>query len=133
MAMLLNPLCDRNKMKRFLDYFSLFGSTGTLFCCAIPALLVAIGAGGVMATLYANVPGYTWLVKYKDALFASVLVVLLINGFLLWQRLDAPCPIDKSAAQACIRTRKYSIVLYFISITLFLIGFFFAYIASYLL
>lgn len=120
-------------MKRLLDYFSLFTSTSTLFCCAIPALLVAIGAGGVMASLYAKVPAFTWLAKNKDVLFATVLVVLLFNGFLLWQKRNAPCPVDATAAQTCMRTRKFSILLYFISIALFLIGFFFAYLASYLL
>ena len=30
-------------------FLSLFTSTGTLVCCALPALLVSIGAGAVMA------------------------------------------------------------------------------------
>ena len=95
-------------------------------------VLVAIGAGGVLASLYANVPAYVWLAKNKDLLFGFVLVVLFINGFLLWQKRNAPCPIDAAAAQVCMRTRKFSILLYFISIGLFSIGFFFAYLASYL-
>lgn len=133
MAMHSNQSFAPNKMKRFLDYFSLFTSTSTLFCCALPALLVAIGAGGVLAALYANVPAFIWLAKNKDTLFVSVLILLLINGFLLWQKRNAPCPIDTAAAQACMRTRKFSVLLYFVSLGLFLIGFFFAYLASYLL
>lgn len=119
-------------MKRFLDYLSLFSSSGTLFCCAIPALLVAIGAGGVLAALYANVPGYLWLAKHKDALFSIVLILLLLNGFLLWKKKNAPCPIDPKDAQACMQTRKFSLVIYIISIALFAVGFFFSYLASYL-
>ena len=38
---------------------SLFTSTGTLICCALPALLVSIGAGAVMAGLIEAVPQIT--------------------------------------------------------------------------
>ena len=37
-------------------FLSLFTSTGTLICCALPALLVSIGAGAVMAGLIEAVP-----------------------------------------------------------------------------
>ena len=46
-------------------FLSLFTSTGTLICCALPALLVSIGAGAVMAGLIEAVPQITWLGKNK--------------------------------------------------------------------
>ena len=67
-------------MKNALSYFTLFFSTSTLLCCALPALLVAIGAGGVMASIYANVPGFTAFVQNKNLIFIIVAVLLLING-----------------------------------------------------
>lgn len=122
-------------MKNLFSYFTLFSSTGTLLCCALPALLVAIGAGGVMATIYANVPGFSWIGQNKDLLFISVALILAINGFLLWLKRNEPCPIDlgEIKAKACSQARKASIIFYLISIILYAIGFFFSYLAIYLI
>ena len=44
---------------------SLFASTSTLLCCALPALLITLGAGAVMAGLTAAFPGIMWLSANK--------------------------------------------------------------------
>ena len=48
---------------------ALFGSASTLLCCALPALLISIGAGDVMAGLTTAIPGIMWLSAHKDILF----------------------------------------------------------------
>jgi len=53
------------KKSRLVDFLTLFTSASTLICCALPALLVAIGAGSVMAGLVSNVPQLIWLSKHK--------------------------------------------------------------------
>lgn len=40
----------------FLPTLSLFTSVGTLLCCALPALLVTLGAGAVFASLVKQCP-----------------------------------------------------------------------------
>ena len=116
-------------MKNALSYFTLFFSTSTLLCCALPALLVAIGAGGVMASLYANVPAFTNFVQNKNLIFIIVAVLLLINGLSLWLNRNVPCPLDAKKAMICMKSRKISRIIYFISLGIYFVGFFFSYLA----
>lgn len=116
-------------MKKPIPLLILFSSTSTLLCCALPALLVTIGAGGVMASIYANVPGYTTFVGNKNLLFIIVAVLLIINALILWLNRNAPCPLDAQKAKACMQTRKISRLIYFISVGIYCVGFFFSYLA----
>ena len=117
-------------MKNALSFFTLFSSTSTLLCCALPAPLVTLGAGGVMASIYANVPGYTTFAQNKNLLFIIVAVLLMINGLILWLNRNAPCPIEGEKAKACMQSRKFSHVIYFISLGIYCIGLFFSYLAA---
>lgn len=115
--------------KKILSFFSLFTSMSTLLCCALPALLVSLGLGAVMAGLSANVPGLIWVSEHKLFVFVFSGILLLANGVLLWMNRNAPCPIDPALREACISGRKLSRNIYFVSLGVFLIGFFFAYVA----
>jgi mercuric ion transport protein len=48
-----------SRSEKALAIVSLFASTGTLLCCALPALLVTLGLGAVVAGAVSSVP---WLV-----------------------------------------------------------------------
>lgn len=111
-----------------INYLTLFGSMGTLLCCALPALLVSLGLGAVMAGLASNVPALIWASENKTAMFIFAGLMLAINGLLIWRNRNAPCPLDPKLREACITGRKYSRNVYFFSLAVFLIGFFFAYI-----
>jgi hypothetical protein len=113
----------------FINYFTLFGSMSTLICCALPSLLVSLGLGAVLAGIASNVPALIWISEHKIQVFAFSAAMLSLNGFILWKNKDAPCPIDPKLRDACISGRKTSRNLYFVSLGIFLIGFFFAYIA----
>ena len=117
-------------MKNILSFFSLFSSTSTLLCCALPSLLVMIGAGGVMASIYAYVPGYITIVQNKNLLFILVAVILLINGLILWINRNVPCPVKVSKAEICMKSRKINRMIYLISLGIYCIGFFFSYSAT---
>lgn len=113
----------------FINYFTLFGSMSTLICCALPSLLVSLGLGAVLAGIASNVPALIWVSEHKIQVFVFSAAMLSINGFMLWKNKDAPCPIEPKLRAACISGRKTSRNLYFVSLGIFLIGFFFAYIA----
>jgi hypothetical protein len=115
--------------KKAISYFSLFTSTGTLLCCALPALLVSIGLGAVMAGLASNVPGLVWISENKPAVFVISGVLLVSNGILMWLNRNAPCPIDPALRDACLSGRKTSRNIYILSLFIFSTGFFFAYVA----
>jgi hypothetical protein len=113
-----------------INYLTLFSSLSTLICCALPALLVSLGLGAVLAGLASNVPGLIWISENKPAVFAAAGVMLTLNGAWLWYNRNAPCPIDPKLRDACIKGRKTSLILYFVSLSIYLIGFFFAFIIS---
>ncbi len=113
----------------FVNYLTLFGSMSTLICCALPALLVSLGLGAVIAGLAGNVPGLIWLSENKLYVFSFAVLMLTANGLLLWRNRNAPCPIDPELRETCIKGRKFSRNTYFVSVGIFLIGAFFAYLA----
>lgn len=114
-------------------FLSLFTSTGTLICCALPALLVSVGAGAVMAGLIEAVPQITWLGKHKGIVFGVAGALLLISGAWQWHARNLPCPADKAQAAACARARQISWIVWGLSVALFAVGFFFAFLAADLL
>ena len=116
---------DKN---RILPTLSLFTSLSTLICCALPALLVTIGAGAALASILHVIPWLVYLSKYKVYTFLFSGLMLTIAGFFMYRSRNDPCPMTKSS-KACKRMRKVSLYIYFLSVLIFLIGFFFAFIA----
>lgn len=108
---------------------SLFTSAGTLICCALPALLVAIGAGAALSSLIATVPQLVWFSEHKIAIFITAGIMLVISGALQWRSRRLPCPADPAQARACTQLRRKSLALYFLSVGIFAIGAFFAFLA----
>lgn len=116
-------------MTRVINFFTLFTSLSTLICCALPALLVSLGLGAVMAGLASNVPGLIWISENKLSVFALAGVLLAANGIWLWINRNAPCPLDPKLREACLSGRKVSRNIYLVSLVIFLVGFFFAFVA----
>jgi hypothetical protein len=112
---------------------ALFASLSTLLCCALPALLVALGAGAVMAQLVSTVPQLTIVSRHKTVVFLFAGTMLLVSGCLRWRNRFAPCPADPLQAQACMRLRRMSATVFWISLAAYLTGGFFAFIAPRLL
>ncbi|WP_422669000.1 hypothetical protein [Candidatus Methylopumilus planktonicus] len=118
---------------KHLSLLSLFSSGGTLICCALPALLVSLGAGAVMASLVSSVPQIVWFSEHKLVVFTFAGMMLSISGFLQWKARSLPCPSDKELAELCNKTRVNSLRVYFFSVCVFLIGGFMAFVAPWLI
>ena len=116
-----------------IPLISLFTSFGTLICCALPALLVTIGSGAVLAGLISNVPQLLILSKYKVFIFSIAGMLILIGAIVRWVNRNAPCPIDPVEAKLCSSIRIFTKYIFIVSVILFLIGSFFAFIAPKLL
>jgi hypothetical protein len=119
--------------KVILPTLTLFGSFSTLLCCALPALLVSLGAGAVMIGLVSTVPQLVWVSEHKVALFIFAGIMLTLSGISRYLSRNAPCPADPAAAKACTRLRRISFGIFLLSMTAYAIGFFFAFIAPHLL
>ena len=107
---------------------SLFASSSTLVCCALPALLVGLGAGAALSSLVAVVPQIVWLSEHKEALFAVATLLMAGSGALQWRNRSAPCPTDPALRNACLRTRQTSWRVYLASVALLLVGGWFAFV-----
>lgn len=107
---------------------SLFASSGTLVCCALPALLVALGAGAALSSLVSVFPQVVWLSEHKAELFLFAGVALAGSGWLQWRNRLAPCPADPALRDACLRTRRTSWRVYLFSLAVYVVGGWFAFI-----
>ncbi len=120
-------------MQKLSAYFSLFASTGTLFCCALPSLLVALGMGATMAGLVSTVPQIIWLSQYKVLVFTISGSLIALSALVQYRTRNDPCSIDIKQAEACARARKISVWSLSISAGIWLLGAFFAFVAPYVL
>lgn len=110
------------------SFVSLFTSGGTLICCALPALLVSLGAGAALAGLVGMFPQIVWLSEHKAWVFGVAGFMLVMAGAMQWRARSLPCPTDPTLAAACTRTRRISTAVYLFSVSVFLIGVFFAFV-----
>ncbi|PHS37134.1 MAG: hypothetical protein COB07_11310 [Sulfurovum sp.] len=91
-------------MKDFLDkpylrWVTLFLTSGTLLCCALPILLVTVGFGSVAAAMSCNIPGLTFLAEHKLWTLLFSFLFLLFLAWIIW-RPNQSFPIDHNQALA---------------------------------
>jgi hypothetical protein len=108
-------------------FVALLASSGTLVCCALPAVMVALGAGAALAGIVSSVPQLVWLSEHKALVFGIAAVALAVAGIALARGRRLPCPADPAAARACIRLRRFSGALYLVALLAFAVGCFFAF------
>jgi hypothetical protein len=70
--------------------------------------------------------------EHKQAVFIFAGAMLCLSAFMQWHNREAACPTDARQAESCMRLRKYSIIIFGVSLTVYLTGLFFAYFAKYL-
>ncbi len=104
------------------SWLALFAGTSTLVCCALPALLVTLGAGAALASLVSVVPQIVWLSEHKDWVFGLGALMLALGGAAQWQQRHAPCPLDPALRHACMAQRRRSAWIYGASVLLFVVG-----------
>jgi hypothetical protein len=111
-----------------LAALALLASSGTLVCCVLPAVMVALGAGAALAGLVTAVPQLVWLSEHKALVFGIAGVLLVVAGVVLWRARRLPCPVDAEQARACMRLRKWSVLLYATALFAFALGVAFAFV-----
>ena len=128
--MILKRLTVKNNIIRqlFSPSLSLFTSFSTLICCALPALLISIGMGASLASFVSAFPWIIFISKYKIQTFILAAILLIFSIYLFWQGRNAPCPSDPIQAKICSKLRFINLIMLFISLVTFLVGFFFVFI-----
>ena len=111
-----------------LSALSLVAAGGTLVCCVLPAVMVALGAGAALAGLVTAVPQLVWLSEHKVLVFGVAGGLLVLSGALLWQARALPCPADPGLARSCARLRRWSVGLWWTAAVATSIGALFAFV-----
>ncbi len=117
---------DETRKQRGVTVFTLFTTTGTLICCALPILLVTFGLGATVVALTSALPFLITLTHYKIWVFAFSGLMLLVSGWLMF-RPGRACPTDPELGQACNTAFKWNKRIYWTSVTIWLFGFSAAY------
>ena len=107
---------------------TLLASSSTLFCCALPALIVALGSGAALASLMSAVPQLALISVYKNVLFTVSGCILLVSGVWRYRQRHTACPMDPALAKQCGATKRWSLRLYILSVMIYLTGFSFSFI-----
>ena len=108
---------------------SLFASSGTLVCCALPAMFITLGMGATFAGLVSAFPQLVWLSQYKAWVFAGSGVMLALAAYARWRSRNDPCPLDPRQARACARMRRVGGAALWASVVAYAVGAFFAFVA----
>ncbi len=107
-------------------YVSLFGSVGTLLCCALPALLVLLGLGATVAAFLSGMPWLVTLSRNKALVFAGAAVMIAANGYLVF-RVGPRQPCAPGQEAACAAVNRRSRAIFWVSAAIYLTGFLIAY------
>jgi mercuric ion transport protein len=114
-----------------LSYLSLFTSMGTLLCCALPSLLVLFGLGATVASVLSEAPWLVMMSHHKHWVF--LMAGLLISSNFIYLHAVAPKLQARSGAcdpndpAACRTASRFSRIVLWCSVVLYLIGCFTAY------
>jgi mercuric ion transport protein len=121
---------DPAKRSALLSYFSLFTSVSTLFCCALPSLLVLFGLGASVASLLSLLPWLVTLSRHKGWTFSvsgTLIGLSFVNTYFIVPRLKWGDICEANDPSACVEASRLSKVLLWGSATIFTVGVFVAY------
>lgn len=105
----------------------LFSSLSTIFCCALPVVLVFFGLGSLFAAISAKFMFINWLVENNLYLFLASFLFLSISGYFIFIK-KQNCKTDKKLLQACQISKKINKIIWIIATLILLISLFFKYI-----
>lgn len=111
----------------FSAYLSLFTSLATLFCCALPALLVLLGLSMTsVLTFFTAVPGWQNFGAYDMWLFPQCAALLALGFYLVYSRRIAPaeaCEIPPSGREsACSTAARWNRRILWLSLILYVLA-----------
>jgi mercuric ion transport protein len=107
-------------------WLTLFTSTGTLICCALPITLVTLGLGASVVSLTSAFPFLIVLSQHKIWVFGVSAVMLSISGWLLF-RSGRTCPTDPAVAAKCAVAHRWNKRVMIVSAAIWTTGFTTAY------
>ena len=115
-----------HKKEGGVTWLTLFTSTGTLVCCALPIMLVTLGMGTTVVAMTSTFPFLITLSLHKGWVFAGSGLMLALSGWLMF-RPGRACPADLELGRVCNKTQMWNRRIYWTSMVIWSIGFFAAF------
>ena len=112
--------------EKVVSFFSLFGSTTTLLCCALPATLSIIAGGAAVGSLISVFPWLIPISRHHNWIFLIAGILLFVNGvFVIKPKGKVACSI--TGGKGCEVAGSFSKWMFWFSVILYSVGAFFAY------
>lgn len=111
---------------KFLSILSVFTSSSTLICCALPALVAAIAGGAAVSSLISIFPWMVPLSQHKLWIFLLAWLLIILTGILIFRNQTPNCDLSKGET-GCEVTGKFSKISFYISFSILLFATFFSY------
>ena len=110
-----------------VSLFSLFASSSTLFCCALPAIFVMLGAGASFASFISAFPFLITVSVYKIELTLFAFSMIGIAGYLNYRASFSPCPVDPEQGRKCMLLKMRTRLIFYISSGILILATLFTY------
>lgn len=115
-----------NWQQKISSVAALFSSTGTLICCALPAVVSAIAGGAAVTSMISTFPWLVTLSFYKDWIFLGAGLLLAISAVLTFRpKGKIACSI--TGGRGCEVAGHFTRITFWVSLGFYLSGAFFAY------
>lgn len=112
--------------EKIISFFALFGSTGTLLCCALPAALAAVAGGAAVGTMLSAFPWLIPLSQNKTWIFLGAGVLIAFNSILVFKpKGKVACSI--TGGKGCEVAGSFQKWMMWIAMAIYGVGAFMAY------
>ncbi len=116
----------KNMQDNLIRFLALFGSTGTLLCCALPAALAAIAGGAAISAYVSAFPSVIPLSRHKGWMFLIAGALIAFNGFLTF-RPQGRLACAMTGGNGCKVAGTFSKFMFWIAATIYMAGAFMSY------
>lgn len=117
---------------KIVNFLSLFTSTGTLLCCALPAAIASVAGGSAVISLLSSFPWLIPLSRNKGWIFLAAGVMLIVSGvFTLCPKGKVACAV--TGGRGCDVAGRFTKSIFWSSVVIYATGGLFAYMLSPLL
>lgn len=107
--------------ERIVSFLSLFGSTGTLLCCAIPAALATLAGGAAIGAYLASFPFVGPLSRHKEWIFLVAGALIAVNGILTFKPQGRlACSI--TGGKGCEVAGRFTRFMFWVAVAIYVVG-----------
>lgn len=120
---------QRETKETLMAVLTLLTSTSTLLCCTIPILLISLGFGASLSLVLTK---HEWWIKISEYKFLTFLIsgTFLVFTYAVLRASGQYCPTDPILAERCKKIRVWNWRIFWLSITIWVVGFVSAYLLA---